>query len=135
MCGGTGCGSRDMNLVAATVPGGVPVSAKATDYCCNSGVDERMVTCGTGEGQGHPPCFIESGERKYCEFLASVCVCEGGGAATFLENVPGGHYFFVCIERKATARFIPFGVDDEYSEMREAPSGFGWALSIDTRRG
>ncbi len=126
MCGGNGCGSRDMNAVAATVPGGVPVGAKSSEYCCNSGVDERKVTCGTGEGQGYPPCFIEFGEYTYCGFPCfGVCV-RGGGGETFFNDIPRGR--LGCVERRAAARSIPPGVEDSDDEKGAQP--FGWALSL-----
>ncbi|CAM9927980.1 unnamed protein product, partial [Ectocarpus fasciculatus] len=58
MCGGIGCGSIDMALVAPTVKGDVPAHAKSSAYCCTSGVDDMGVTCGTGEEEGYPPCLI-----------------------------------------------------------------------------
>eukprot|EP00752_Nemacystus_decipiens_P009205 g8221.t1 len=58
MCGGTGCGKIDMIVIAPTVYGGVPDDAKAGDYCCLSGVDERNVVCGTGDPVAHPPCIV-----------------------------------------------------------------------------
>ncbi|CAM9725557.1 unnamed protein product, partial [Ectocarpus sp. 6 AP-2014] len=73
MCGGSGCGSVDMNLVAPTVEGDVPIDAKSGDYCCTSGVDTRDVTCGTGTGddEGYPPCFIPA------DFAEDTCYVEG----------------------------------------------------------
>ncbi|CAM9534876.1 unnamed protein product, partial [Ectocarpus fasciculatus] len=70
MCGGPGCGSIDMNLVAPTVEGDVPVDAKSGDYCCTSGVDIRDVTCGTGADEGYPPCLIPAGELTVTATLA-----------------------------------------------------------------
>lgn len=103
MCGGTGCGSRDMNDVAATVPGGVPLGAKSDDYCCVSGVDARGVTCGTGEDQGYPPCFINPGER-ICGF---VFRWEGGRPP---------RKYFVVLEKKKGKTSIPFGAEESEDE-------------------
>lgn len=61
MCGGPGCGKISMAVIAPTVYGGVPVDAKAGDYCCLSGVDNRGATCGTGDPVVHPPCFVPAG--------------------------------------------------------------------------
>ncbi|CAM9220224.1 unnamed protein product, partial [Ectocarpus sp. 8 AP-2014] len=58
MCGGAGCGSIDMTLVAPTVKGDVPEHAKSSAYCCTSGVDDMGIRCGTGKGEGSPPCLI-----------------------------------------------------------------------------
>lgn len=64
LCGGPGCGSVDMRLVAPTVDGVVPEGATSGDYCCNSGIDARAVTCGTGDPVVYPPCFVPAGAFK-----------------------------------------------------------------------
>lgn len=98
ICGGVGCGSLDMALVVPTVKGDVPEHAKSSAYCCTSGVDDKVVICGTEEEEGYPPCLIPA---------PSFEILKSGMITHFGRRRPGR--LFCCCVLLVSEEAVVFG--------------------------